>query len=73
MFACFELRKVSFEMKRPRGQKPGSAAEGEVRPPKVAWFCMHVRPPKEESAGHYKSPFARDSSVNTLFLGQRWV
>lgn len=71
MFACFELRKLSFEMKRPRGQKPGSAAEGEVRPPKVAWFCMHVRPPKEESVGHYKSPFARDLSVKHSVFGSK--
>ena len=71
MFACFELRKLSFEMKRPRGQKPGSAAEGEVRPPKVAWFRMHVRPPKEESVGHHKSPFARDLSVKHSVFGSK--
>lgn len=41
---CFIVLEMSFEEKRSRRKKQGSAAEGDVRLPKVAEFCCPRTP-----------------------------
>ena len=58
-----------LKRERPRGHLPGSAAEGEVRPPNIAWFCMQFWPPKERWLATYKSPLTGNGGcLSSLFL-----
>ena len=45
---------MSFWVKWTKAEKPGSAAEVEVRPPNIAWFRIHVRLPKVVWPATYK-------------------